>query len=113
MRKAELVPTRFVLGDQDDRDAHVVEYHRAGVRRRLGAWSALIHGLWSLGQDGSVCLEPQPSDRTEEWLALHRYPMAATAVEALRAYKCDKKCFQCRSQKAMIAKLAEQEGKKE
>jgi hypothetical protein len=67
-------PTRYEVGllPEDDINAHVfalaVEY------RGHGLW-AVLRFSQCLGTDGEWSYESNPSSRTDNWLARHRFPL--------------------------------------
>jgi hypothetical protein len=42
--------------------------------RSSGRWAVLRH-RWCLGSDGEWDFEPRPSEREDDWLATHRFPL--------------------------------------
>ena len=46
-------------------------------------WYAVRDGRWCLSIGSVWHYEPQPSDRTEEWLSSHRFGSLADAVSAI------------------------------
>lgn len=51
--------------------------------RGRGRWAVIRRGHWCLSVDGDWDYESIPSERTDEWLAAHRFPLE----EALRLAK--------------------------
>lgn len=52
-------------------------------KRGPGSW-AVLHYRWCLGADGEWEFEPQQSDRDDEWIASHRFPLEQ-AIELAKA----------------------------
>lgn len=74
MTTPEVRPTQYEVSclPEDDMDAHLwalaVEY------RGRGRWAVRHHGQ-CLGRDGSWSYESIPSERRDEWLVEHRFPL--------------------------------------
>ncbi|MFY1686444.1 hypothetical protein [Plantactinospora sp. WMMB782] len=54
------------------------------VERRGPAGWAVVRNRWCLGADGEWEFEPIPSERTDEWIAAHRFPLEQ-ALELAKA----------------------------
>ncbi len=70
-------------------DAQIAAYTLPDGTRVEGATQSDGAYLWAvrrngdcLGRDGHWSYEPQPSSRSQEWLALHRFPTAPAAIDA-------------------------------
>lgn len=73
--------TVSVLPDDNiDHDTYAITVEARGN----GLWAVLRH-RWCLGSDGEWEFEPIPSERTDEWLASHRFPLDEAVELARRA----------------------------
>jgi hypothetical protein len=74
--------TEYAVGLLPVDDPNASLYEVKVAYRGHGRW-AVLHRSYCLGRDGEWDFEQQPSSRTDEWLAHHRF----TEAEALRLAK--------------------------
>ena len=83
-------PTTYTVSILPDDNVNASHYRIEVVWRAPGSW-AVLHGGWCLGVDGAWEYEMQPSSRTSDWLARHRFDFE-TALRMAREAAPDVEC---------------------
>lgn len=87
----QVMATEYVVSilpeDHIDRDVFEVKVAYRGP----GSWAVITRGRSCLGADGEWDYEMNPSSRTDEWLATHRFDLE-TALDLARKAAPDVTC---------------------
>lgn len=73
-RQVTATATTYTVSLLPDDDINHHSYAITVEYRGNDRW-AVMHQRWCLGTDGDWEFEPRPSDREEDWLASHRFPL--------------------------------------